>query len=93
MQRYFFHLNYLRSYVEDPEGTQLPDLEAAKSEARSVIRDLAADDLRRGQRFELWSIRITSEANELLSEVLVPDAINEIFPPYIYSRPGPDSHI
>jgi hypothetical protein len=93
MQRYFFHLNYLRTYIEDPDGTELPDLEAAKSEARVIIRDLAASYLKRGVKFEMWSVRISNETNELLAEVFVPEAINEIFPPKIFNSSGPDSHI
>jgi hypothetical protein len=58
-----------------------------------AILELAADDLRRGRQFEMWTIRITTEANELLSEVLVPDAIHAVFPPNIYSKPAPESHI
>jgi hypothetical protein len=93
MQRYFFHLNFLRKYIEDPDGTELPDLEAAKSEARLIIRDLAAGYLKRGEQFDMWSIRISDETNGLLAEVFVPEAINEIFPPKIFSSSGPDSHI
>jgi hypothetical protein len=36
MQRYFFHLNYPRDYIIDPDGGELPDLQAAKSEARQI---------------------------------------------------------
>jgi hypothetical protein len=93
MQRYFFHLNYLRKFIEDLEGTELPDLEAARSEARGIVRDLAAEYLRRGEQFEMWSVRVCDEQNTLLAEVLVPEAINEVFPPKIFSSSGPDSHV
>jgi hypothetical protein len=93
MQRYFFHLNFLRNYIEDLEGTELPDLEAAKSEARVTIRYLAAEYLKGGTNFQMWSVRVSDETNKLLAEVLVQEALTEVFPPQIFSSSGPDSHI
>jgi hypothetical protein len=93
MQRYFFHLNFLRRYIEDLEGTELPDLQAAKSEARVIIRHLAAEHLKRGEKFEMWSVRISDETNDPLTEVFTAEAINEFFPPEIFISSAPDRHI
>jgi hypothetical protein len=92
MRRYFFHLNHFRDYVLDEEGTDLPDVEAAKSEARQSIRDLVADRLRAKEPLTLWSIRICDEDGQLLADVVVADALGEVIAPTVFQSNGPDSH-
>ena len=43
METYFFHLVFVNNVVPDQEGSSLSDLETAKTEARQIIRDLAAE--------------------------------------------------
>jgi hypothetical protein len=93
MQTFYFHLNYLRELIADPDGSELPDIEAAKTEARQGIRDIAAECLRAGREFTLWSIRICNEDGDLLAEVLVPEALNEVIPPHIFVSRDSDSHV
>ncbi|TDK29904.1 hypothetical protein E2F50_22185 [Rhizobium deserti] len=93
MQRYHFHLNFLSSYVTDDDGTELPDLEAAKTEARQVIRDLAAEHLKGRREFTLHSIRICAENGDLLAAVPTSEALSEVIPPHIYKPSPPDSHV
>ena len=40
MPRYFFHLRYRTTLLEDEEGQELPDLEAAKAEALHALREI-----------------------------------------------------
>lgn len=93
MQRYFFHLNSLRDYIIDPEGAELPDLEAAKSDARETIREMAASYIKEGKLFTLWSIRIHDDRDKPLAEVKVADALSEVIHPNILRGPDTDSHV
>ena len=47
--RYFFHIRDLDGRISDEEGSELPDMAAARDEARATARDLAMEDLKRGQ--------------------------------------------
>jgi hypothetical protein len=80
MAKFFFQLSFMRHQLADPEGTVLEDLEAAKGEARHIIRDLAADYLRGERRFLLTSVHIYDENDELLGEVSVSEALQEFIP-------------
>jgi hypothetical protein len=93
MERYFLHLNFLRDYVVDPEGVELPDLEAAKTEARETVREMAAHYIKVAKPFTLWSIRICNESEVLLCEITVADALNEVLAPIVHGFRGPDSHV
>lgn len=79
----FFHQNYLEQLVVDPDGSHHADLQSAKSEAVSAIRELAAQCLREGKEFKLWSIRVCDAEGNTLSEVFVQDALAGIIPPSV----------
>lgn len=73
--RFFFHLRNGDQLIEDPDGTELPDLEAALTDARVSARHLLADKLRagavlNGQRFE-----ITDEAGRVLAMLPLRDVL------------------
>jgi hypothetical protein len=93
MQIFYFHLNHLRELIVDPDGSELPDLEAAKSEASQGIRDIAAECLRARREFTLWSVRICNEEGDLLAEVLSPEALNEVLTGHIFVSSNSDSHV
>ena len=46
--RYFLHIRDVDGLVSDEEGSDLPDIMAARNEARATARDLAMEDLKRG---------------------------------------------
>jgi hypothetical protein len=92
MQRYFLHLNFLREYVVDHEGVDLPDLEAAKSEARETIRELAAEYVKMGKPLTLWSVRICSANDLLLAGVAAAEALHDVIAPVFKGPRRPDSH-
>lgn len=48
MPRYYFHIRSSSGLIRDPDGTELPDLVAAVSEAERAARDLLAELLREG---------------------------------------------
>lgn len=58
--RYFFHIRDCGTLISDDEGTELPDMAAARHEARATARDLAMEDLKCGQAVAERSIEIAS---------------------------------
>ncbi|CDN54734.1 Hypothetical protein RG1141_CH23960 [Neorhizobium galegae bv. officinalis bv. officinalis str. HAMBI 1141] len=80
MQRFYLHLNYLHDFVADPDGSEYPDLQTARFEALQGTRDLAADCLRRGEEFKLWSVRVCNADGDMLDEVFVQEALEGIIP-------------
>jgi hypothetical protein len=46
--RYFFNVRDRRGLIRDKEGSELPDLAAARIEAWLSARDFAMEDLKRG---------------------------------------------
>jgi len=50
MERYFIHLRRTgEPTLKDPEGSELPDLNAAKEEALTAARELLAETIKAGQ--------------------------------------------
>jgi hypothetical protein len=49
MPRYYRHIRQDNGFIEDPEGIELPDLDAARAEALDGIRDLLAEAVKSGK--------------------------------------------
>lgn len=81
MQRFFLHLVYDDRIIEDPEGSDLTDLDAASAEAQIVIRELAANHLMSGKAFFLKSIEIRTQDDSVLANVSVCEAIWDVMAP------------
>ena len=78
MSRYFLHLRYAdQSVVEDPEGLDLPSLQAAEEEALHGIRDLVAADIRGGHEVTLNAIVIADNQGRHLATVPVRAALRK----------------
>lgn len=69
MPRYFFHIRSSDGIIEDPDGSELPDLDAARLEAELSARDLLADLLRQGIALDGQAFEITDERGELLERM------------------------
>jgi hypothetical protein len=70
MLRYFFHIRRSdHELVPDDEGAEFGGLEAAKHEAVETIRDLAAEAIKRGDKFQSLSIEIADDAGEVLDTI------------------------
>ncbi|TGN61768.1 hypothetical protein E4L95_09150 [Paracoccus liaowanqingii] len=80
MPRFYFHLDYPSGTTKDPEGSDHPNLEAARIEARVGLRELAADYLVAGRLLEPHGISICNAAGECLTIVSAAEAITEIIP-------------
>jgi hypothetical protein len=77
MVRFYFHQRTRNGLVEDPDGSELPDLEAAIAEALVAARHLWAEAIlqqldRAGESFE-----ITDARGNILTSVFLRDALPE----------------
>ena len=57
MPRFYFHIHGRDGTIQDEEGSNLPDLKAARAEALSAIREMLAEGLKHGrgpEERELW---------------------------------------
>jgi hypothetical protein len=65
MPRYFFHVHDSVSIFDD-EGTDLPDLDAARVEAVRLSGEMLRDHAKQFWNGEEWKLEITDEAGLLL---------------------------
>lgn len=75
MRRFYFHIRDGSGLIEDPDGSDLPDLDAARAEALASAREILANRLRSGEVLDGQSIEITDAAGEVLATVPLKDAI------------------
>lgn len=66
MPKYFFHHITNAGLVHDHEGTVLPDLDHARSEAVLDARSLMGDAIRQGRDISTRSMQITDEDGNTL---------------------------
>jgi hypothetical protein len=71
--RYFFHL-YNDLVAKDEEGTELPDLAAAREQAAEHAREMVCASVREGHLNLDHRIEVTDEAGKLLLTVTFRDA-------------------
>lgn len=69
MPRYYFHINASDGLIRDPDGTDLPDLDAARLEAEKSARHLLADLLRQGGVLDGQVFEITDDDGVILERV------------------------
>ncbi len=75
MPRYYFHIRDGENRVEDEEGTEVPDLEAAKSEARASARDLAIDEIRNERPVDGRVIEVADDQGKMLLTIAIRDVV------------------
>ena len=49
MPRFFLHIRDAGEFIEDPDGSELPDLAAARVEATAGAREIVASRVRAGE--------------------------------------------
>jgi hypothetical protein len=69
MPRYFFHIRTDLAFIRDPDGSDLPDLNAARSEAAHSARHLLAALLRDGKVLDGQVFEIADEAGNVLERI------------------------
>jgi hypothetical protein len=69
MPRYYFHIRTADAFIRDPDGSDLPDLDAARVEAGHSARHLLAELLRDGEVVDGQVFEISDEAGAVLERV------------------------
>jgi hypothetical protein len=79
MSRFYFHLRDGDQLVTDDEGTDLPDLFAARREAVLCARELVAEAIKSGRRRVPEFLIIADETGRELGIWALADALPEQF--------------
>lgn len=69
MPTFFFHIRNGGELTEDPDGSDLPDLAAARAEALVAAREVAAERVKAGMAVIGWSIEVTDGDGRVLAAV------------------------
>ncbi len=77
MTRFYFHLQDGDKLVRDPEGTDLPNVDAAEREALLAARDILSDAIRAGKPKVPEAFVIADEAGRRLAIVPLAAALPE----------------
>lgn len=64
MRRYKFHLISDGGYMADPDGVEMPDLDAMRGHATQAIADMVADELRQGKTDVRLTLLVDGEDGE-----------------------------
>ncbi len=75
MPRFYFHLRDDAGLMRDTEGSELPDLDAARAEAVADARSLVAEWLRMGQVVDGRRFEIADEAGQVLAVIPLRDVL------------------
>lgn len=75
MPRFFFHIVDGDKVIEDPDGSELANLDTARAEALQSARHLLADKVRAGEVVDGQRFEIRDGEGELLAVVRFKDAI------------------
>jgi hypothetical protein len=75
MTRYYFHIRDADGMSRDNEGTELPNLEAARREARASGRDLIADAMKSRRLVAGQMLDIADEQGVVIETLTVSDLI------------------
>jgi hypothetical protein len=78
MPRYFLHLHNSMGFLEDEEGRDLLDLEAAREEAVRSIRSLLADEIRRGRIDLRGRLEVAGSDGEILDSIAFGQAVDVV---------------
>jgi len=75
MPRFFLNIRDGSDFIEDLEGSLLPNVEAACREALAAARDILAAKLRAGEVVNGQMFEITDEAGIVRAKVALKDAL------------------
>jgi hypothetical protein len=76
MPRFFFHVCNGTGFVQDEEGQELADLEAARAEAIRHARSIMASDVQRGMLDLSSFIEIEDERRRLCQTLAFAEAVD-----------------
>jgi hypothetical protein len=75
MVRFYFNLQTDGAVSEDPDGTDLPDLDAARQDATMAAREMAAAAVATASETPVDDILITDASGRVLATVSLADMI------------------
>lgn len=75
MSRYYFHIYERGALIRDEEGSECPDLEAAKREAMASAADLARQALARGEPADGLCVEIRDEEDRILAGLTIREVL------------------
>ncbi len=75
MPRFYFHIRDGDTLIEDHDGSDLPDLEAARSEALAGARSILAEKVKAGEVINGRRFEIVDENGELRAVLPIKAAI------------------
>jgi hypothetical protein len=75
MTRYYFHIKDGADLIKDPEGTELPTADEAKSQALKSARELWADAIKSGRDLGADAVVIADEHGQSLTFVPMAEAL------------------
>lgn len=76
MPRFYLHVCNGTGFIQDEEGQELPDLEAARSEAIKTARSIMASDVQRGMLDLSSFIEIENAEKRLVHTLCFGDAVD-----------------
>lgn len=78
MPRFFFHARDGGDLIEDPDGSDLPDLRAALAEAEAAAREAIAGRIRAGKAVNEQSLEVADGAGQVLATVRFRDVVERL---------------
>jgi hypothetical protein len=76
MPVYFLHLRERDDLVQDLEGAEYGDINAARDDARQAVRDIVAEHIANGQELMLQSVEICDEQGDHVATITVAESIS-----------------
>jgi hypothetical protein len=74
--RHYFDIRRGGEHNKHPEGTALPNIEAARKEAHASTRDLLADLLKGEKEIDRRVIEIVDESGAVLDRIAIRDVLH-----------------
>jgi hypothetical protein len=75
MVKFYFNLQTNGAVLNDPEGMDLPDLDAARHEATRAAREMAAASVTAGSETSVDAILVTDAEGRVLATIFLSDMI------------------
>jgi hypothetical protein len=75
MTLYYFNIREPNELIVDPEGQELPGIEAAREEALGAVRELMAERILAGIPLDGTTMEITNRTGEIVDRVPFVDAV------------------
>jgi hypothetical protein len=77
MPKFFINFRSSGLIARDPEGADLPSLDAAKEAATNSARELLADNLKAASKAGIDAVIVTDENGKELATILAKDILDE----------------